>query len=1181
MNMVSAGYIPGDPRLIEQIVYELKSQGIFDQFRKECIADVDTKPAYQNLRQRVEGSVNNFLMKQKFSGNMNKNQIREQLRKNISESGFLETGVERIVDQVVNPKINTVFLPKVEDVVYRYLGLEIPNRDSRKEELKVDVTDLLPNDLEAVSPESVHDQSLNVSSDNKQVNTELNENSLNSSNTKTEEDESPAFELLEENTKFSLHNENSVDLNSSEKAVSCNEKLMIVENSQDISQSSKNSFDSHLSIETSVESLKMEICNDKIISEEKMIVEESKSENQDMKVTEDTIDAFNKKIEDRKNVESKVPEDKSNDVKKSDDKSKSRNDRDKKDDKDKRSRSKSESKSKSHKDHRSSSKHSSSRDKDKERKDYRNGKEKDDSEKNKQENKNKEGDTKEKSQRSKDRNEKDDKLKSSKDKDKAQRDKDKSKSDKDRSKHSSSSSKHSKSLSSSSRKDSSYKEKERSDEKVNDKESSTSKNKDVSSKEKDNLKTSKDKDKPRLSSSSSRDKEKDKHHNDLKSRSSDKYKKSSDKSKSYHDKKSSSKKEKDKKSVDDHYSSKEKRNDRRSTDRDSNDGSSKSSRHDSFTDIQLQANKSSSKESSEVFSSGSGESNNSDAIEATKFEQNPQVSVDKKSEVLQSIKYIKPKFASNIHEAMKIMKIRKQLAKLERNNQLSLSNIQSTSDDKTVPNNSALASTKPSESLSNEIETVKSSDIQALKSKDLSTIDSTKRNSESLRNKTKTDALSMIESTKSNSETLINETKTETTSEVQTLKSKDLSMESFEALEARLAQEMSNVDYHMYGDEDDTFECSSVSISPAKKKKDDEPSKLLATDVIFDDVGSISNINSNVEIGEEIELLSQRDNNITENNDKTESIKLANTENVTQASQTLNPTVSVDTKNNLSDKLLSKDTENKGAIECRSTNKESVIPKENKLKDAQKSTKFIDDIQKNGKKCFIKIDRMDLVCSKNSKSNDINQKYLENNSLLNNIHNSIKGTSSIHNNSTKNADIKEDNIFKGEDDNAPCYYFKECNSEYKKNISNMDKIIKGLEMVIQKRTLEIHNNIPTLPKRGRKRKAPNTENNNKTPYIIHQSDLKNKPLHEMRKVEIKEALYGSDVSHNQNFSLPLSPAESDKSGEIKKEESITVKTKRTGRVSVGRANERYSNEDLYKPRPVFNYTSSRRRGRTE
>jgi hypothetical protein len=43
-------------------------------------------------------------------------------------SGFLDIGVERIVDQVVNPKILTVFMPQVEDVVYKYLGIEKPKK---------------------------------------------------------------------------------------------------------------------------------------------------------------------------------------------------------------------------------------------------------------------------------------------------------------------------------------------------------------------------------------------------------------------------------------------------------------------------------------------------------------------------------------------------------------------------------------------------------------------------------------------------------------------------------------------------------------------------------------------------------------------------------------------------------------------------------------------------------------------------------------------------------------------------------------------------------------------------------------------------------------------------------------------------------------------------------------------
>lgn len=38
-----SGLPPGDPQLVSMIVNHLKTQGLFDQFRRECLADVDTK----------------------------------------------------------------------------------------------------------------------------------------------------------------------------------------------------------------------------------------------------------------------------------------------------------------------------------------------------------------------------------------------------------------------------------------------------------------------------------------------------------------------------------------------------------------------------------------------------------------------------------------------------------------------------------------------------------------------------------------------------------------------------------------------------------------------------------------------------------------------------------------------------------------------------------------------------------------------------------------------------------------------------------------------------------------------------------------------------------------------------------------------------------------------------------
>lgn len=117
-------------------------------------------------------------------------------------SGFLETGVERIVDQVVNPKINTIFQPKVADVVYKYLGIEKPESENNKHSKhNISSDNLLPTDLEAVSPES---ESLEKKLDRSFDSQTLDEN-------KVDDDESPPFEPIEEQTRYLLQEENSVD----------------------------------------------------------------------------------------------------------------------------------------------------------------------------------------------------------------------------------------------------------------------------------------------------------------------------------------------------------------------------------------------------------------------------------------------------------------------------------------------------------------------------------------------------------------------------------------------------------------------------------------------------------------------------------------------------------------------------------------------------------------------------------------------------------------------------------------------------------------------------------------------------------------------------------------------------------------------------------------------------------
>lgn len=110
----------------------------------------------------------------------NKIRLREDMRMNIIRAGFLDSGVSRIVDQVVEQK-SSYIQSKVEEILYNYIGIEKPIKEEKKNGSIKDI-ELMPKDLEQISDKS----SLNSMDMKEEIEEEV-----------VDDFESPAFEPIE------------------------------------------------------------------------------------------------------------------------------------------------------------------------------------------------------------------------------------------------------------------------------------------------------------------------------------------------------------------------------------------------------------------------------------------------------------------------------------------------------------------------------------------------------------------------------------------------------------------------------------------------------------------------------------------------------------------------------------------------------------------------------------------------------------------------------------------------------------------------------------------------------------------------------------------------------------------------------------------------------------------------
>ncbi|XP_050435969.1 biorientation of chromosomes in cell division protein 1-like 1 isoform X2 [Adelges cooleyi] len=112
----------------------LKSNGTFDELRRDCVSEIITKKRFQTLARLTETIAAKYLSTLKYTPELNKNTIREELKQYMFEgyeSHEISNESNKILNQVFETSVVRNFETKIKFIVNECLG--IPNDDTTEE----------------------------------------------------------------------------------------------------------------------------------------------------------------------------------------------------------------------------------------------------------------------------------------------------------------------------------------------------------------------------------------------------------------------------------------------------------------------------------------------------------------------------------------------------------------------------------------------------------------------------------------------------------------------------------------------------------------------------------------------------------------------------------------------------------------------------------------------------------------------------------------------------------------------------------------------------------------------------------------------------------------------------------------------------------------------------------------